>query len=750
MEIRDIISNYESNMIYSLGTNNAKVYRRLSLKCDIDSNFLNRNDFYNIYLSALVYYKSVVSRNNYVLIGVNKNDILRPMIFNSSPNFTRNEHIDEVKSELNKYLEMDMGELLSLYKEYDIDYENIDFVINEENNEDNNYGLINICFSDNNGDYFAQYNYNSSCVSDKEIQRLHSRIISIVNSIVKDDAGRLYDTDIATKEEKDIILNEFNDTKVEYEHVHAHELFSRVAAKLPDKIAIISGDKSITYKGLDEKSNQLARCLRKKGCKRNEFVAIELEKSIELYVSILGVMKAGSAFLPIDPELPKERKEYMIKEANCKFIISNGEENYDLDEEINVYNKSNFNYDNSYLDNINSIDDRIFLLFTSGTTGKPKGVIYKHKGFINTLYAMKEYKCDIVEDKVAQIGRITFTFSFGEIFFTLTRGLTLLPVPNNILKDIPLFNSFIKENHITMLFCTPQFYSMIDAKGCKCKYISTSGGLVDKAILKKAIGEVSIEYKNLFGSTETSYTSRWKSSSGIATNVVPIGKPINNVRVYIMLNNRLCGINTPGEICVAGEGLAEGYLNDKELTNKKFEFSEILGERIYHTGDLGKYLEDGNIIHMGRIDDQIKIRGMRIEINEIENVIAKLDGINRAVVVAKEIDKNDKQLCMYYTANRKIGVKEVKEYLGKYLPDYMIPTWVMQIEEIPVNRHGKVDKKALPDIINSNGFDIVKPKNDIQREVLNAFKEVLKIDNIGITSDFFDFWRALFKGNEIN
>lgn len=586
--------------------------------------------------------------------------------------------------------------------------------------------------------------YDTKKYSEKEIERILYRMETILINMAENPKGKIKDIDIIKKEEKEIVLYDFNKTDSVYlKNKTIIELFEKQVSLNPNNIAVRFGEDSLTFDELNKKANYLGQRLRDEGIKPDDIVAIMMNKSIEMMIGIFGIIKSGAAYLPIDPLLPSERIKYMLDDSKAKFIISDKNRNENFVPEI-IIDKSMEKDEN--LEGINKENDLLYIIYTSGTTGEPKGVMIENRSVINLVTWLKNHEKYDSNSAVLQNFNYIFDGSVFEIFPILLSGGTLIVLSEEISKDPKAIMSLYSNNQITMI---PSMFKLIidNAKSNNemmqlnsFNSIHLAGEELPMDILKEYSqiqGNKLNKLNNSYGPTESTVCATSTNFENWNGEIVTIGKPISNTKIYIFNDDRLCGVGIPGEICIAGDGLARGYLNKPELTEKKFVMNPMnKSERMYRTGDLGCWLEDGTIQYLGRFDAQVKIRGHRIEIGEIENQLKLVSGVKDAVV--KIIgERDDKYLCGYVVCSNEFDENDVKIQIGNKIPEYMVPTRIVQIEELPKNRSGKVDKNALP--IPKIEFETayVKPQNEIEKKILNAFKEILDYSKISIKENFF-------------
>ena len=606
------------------------------------------------------------------------------------------------------------------------------------------------------------FDYNLEEFTVEQIKSMYNSINTLIDKVLENPDLEICNISLLTEEEKRRLLYEFNDTNTEYpKEKTIHQLFEEQAEKTPDNIAVVFGNESITYRELNKRANKLAHVLREKGVRPDTIVGIIIERSVEMIVSILGILKAGGAYLPIDSEYPEERIRYMLEDSEAKMVLVCGEENkeaYDgLDiEAYDVLKESDAKETNH--DNINSVNDLAYVIYTSGSTGKPKGVMIEHRSVNNFIEAMRG-KINFIEGKtILCLTTICFDIFVLESIVPLTSGMKVILAGIREQTEPSEQIRLINEHEIKMLQATPSriraLISSAEGQGVfeNLEEIMVGGEELSKGLLngiRENAGKNTRIY-NMYGPTETTV---WSTIKEVTREEIDIGRPIYNTRIYIVdRKNNLIPAGAVGELCIGGDGLARGYLKREELTAEKFVEAPFMDkERIYKTGDLARWLPDGNIDFLGRIDHQVKIRGYRIELGEIESQLVKIEAVKEAVVIAREDNSGSKYLCGYIVADREITTSEVRERLIKELPDYMVPSYLVQLEKLPLTPNGKVDRKALPELegqINT-GVEYVAPRNTIEEKIEKIWNEVLGLERAGIDDNFFELGGDSIKAIQI-
>ncbi|WP_054740681.1 non-ribosomal peptide synthetase [Cellulosilyticum ruminicola] len=601
------------------------------------------------------------------------------------------------------------------------------------------------------------FEYCTALFKPETIERMSKHFLQLLKSIVQHPERKISEFNILMPLEEIQILDSFNDTK------QAHPYHQTLVAHFEDQvdstpyhIALLYNDETMTYKALDYKANQVANLLREKGVQPNEFVGIMIERSFEMIIGIIGILKAGAAYMPIGHEYPDERVAFMLQDSKAKILLSSKQ----LGRTMQYENVATYYLDDSelYKGNgerpvlINTPEDNAYIIYTSGSTGKPKGVVICHKAVVNILYTLQERYPLNEEDAFLLKTAYTFDVSVAELFGWYINGgkLALLnqgdeKIPEKILEAINKYG-ITHINFVPSMF--QLFISILSVEALQTmqslKYIFLAGEAVTPNIIKRFKKlQLNTRLENIYGPTEsTIYATAYNLLDYTDGVNISIGKPLDNITAYIVNeHNMLQPIGVVGELCLGGVGLAKGYLNNETLTNEKFVSNPFeANTRMYRTGDLCQWLPDGNILYLGRLDHQVKVRGFRIEIGEIEQALMDLGFIKSVVVMAIEENTGEKALCAYYTADETLEISEIREKLGVRLPDYMIPSYFIKLDAIPLNQSGKVDRKALPrptEYMKNNAVYIA-PENEIEADLVELWKEILNVEQIGTENDFFE------------
>ena len=597
------------------------------------------------------------------------------------------------------------------------------------------------------------------------IERLAGHYLSILQQVVSNAEVRLAEIDILSADEREKVMIEFNNTQLDYPADKTiHQLIEEQVARTPDDTALVFQDTLLTYGQLNSRANQLAGMLRAKGVQPDTAVALMVERSLEMLIGILGILKAGAAYLPIDPDYPTDRIQYVLADSGARIILSeerclNSLSNVGV-EIIRIDQEEAYADTVDNLQLVNSSQDLAYIIYTSGSTGQPKGVMIEHRSvsnFIAGITALIDFR---VGKSVLALTTVSFDIFGLETLLPLTKGLKVVIATDEHQKDPRALKLVIERNAIDMLQMTPSRMRMLlsDEISASClqgvQEILIGGEALPPALLKEIRTVTNAKIYNMYGPTETTIWSTMKDLTD--TNDVTIGRPIANTQVYIVgAENTLQPIGVPGELCIAGAGLARGYWQRPELTAEKFVSNPFISAsdrpenqaRMYRTGDRARWLANGEIEFFGRNDEQVKIRGFRIEPGEIENQLLNHPAVTEVVVIARDDNSGGKYLCAYLVGEGELHIPELKAHLSKNLPDYMIPTFFIQLEALPYTPNGKINRKVLPapDAGMVSGVQYEPPKTEIEAKLIAIWQEALGIEGIGIHHNFFEIG-----GNSIN
>ena len=594
------------------------------------------------------------------------------------------------------------------------------------------------------GDLIINYDYLVDKYSSEDVTDIHNRIINMINQVLENNDINSRDIEIVTPEEKNMILNVFNNTNVDYpKDKTIVDLFEEQVEKTPDNIAVVFENQKLTYRELNEKANQLAKIILSNGINTEDTVAIFLDKSLEMIIAILAILKSGAAYLPIDIDYPFSRIDYMLKNSNAKLILTLENLN-NLITDIKVLDISlNNNFYNENTDNINiniNSNNLAYIMYTSGSTGTPKGVMVEHKNIVR-LVKNTNYINLSQNDRILQTGSIVFDACTFEIWTALLNGLQLYIIKKNDLLNPTALKEFIDNNKISILWLTSPLFNKLCEDNVSIfdnvKFLLTGGDVLSPKYINKLHDyNKNIQIINGYGPTENTTFSCCFKINKKYTSSIPIGKPISNSTCYIVSKSgKLQPIGIPGELWVGGDGVSRGYLNRDDLTTEKF-LKNYYNDRIYKTGDLVRWLPNGNIEFLGRIDSQVKIRGFRIELNEINLKILSFPDVKECYTNIYEIN-NQKHICSYVVLKNNTSEKILKDFLTKNLPVYMIPSCIMIMDKLPLNANGKIDRNNLP-FPEHFRKNIIEPRNPIESFLVDSIKNIINSENISIDDNILE------------
>jgi len=600
--------------------------------------------------------------------------------------------------------------------------------------------------------------YNTNLFKKSRIERMAGHFVEIVKSILQNPHQKIRQIPILTELEKEVILGEWNATTVDFPREKCiHELFEQQVLKTPGTIAIRDENKAITYSELNAKANKLARYLHDSGAVEESLVSICMERSTDILVALLAVLKAGCTYIPLDPIYPKDRLALILEDGNPVLMIT--EKN--LLESIPESNAKNIfieDYDayskysgenTNFLVTPNTI---AYLIYTSGSTGKPKGVQLEHFSFVNFICSMAKQPGITSADVILAVTTISFDIAGLEMFLPILNGASIFVASQETSMNPDLLIQRIEDSKATILQATPVTFRMLNSAewvGSKRLKILCGGEAMPKELAYDLISKCG-ELWNMYGPTETTVWStveKVEVDENDKIGYINLGKPIDNTFIYV-LNTEFqpVPIGYPGELFIGGDGLARGYFNLPAMTQEKFlpdPFSDQPGARMYRTGDLVQQTENGKLEFLNRVDSQVKIRGFRIELGEIESAISQFSTIKNNVVIVREDNPGDKKLVAYIIKGEAedIDISELRVFLKTKIPDYMVPSAFVFIEQFPLTPNGKIDRKVLPSPIDSapqQSKSYIAPQTETEIKLAAIWSDVLKINQIGTDEDFFE------------
>ncbi|MEA5602496.1 non-ribosomal peptide synthetase [Nostoc sp. UHCC 0252] len=601
----------------------------------------------------------------------------------------------------------------------------------------------------------ATCEYNTDLFNADTITRMLGHFQTLLESVVRDGQQPIADLPLLTPSEVQQLLVEWNDTKTDYpQDKCVHQLFEVQVEKTPNAIAVIFENRQLTYRELNNRANQLAHYLQQLGVKPDVLAGICVERSIEMVVGLLAIMKAGGAYMPLDPAYPKERLAFTLADSQVSVLLAHTHLVNNLPSHsaqlvcIDTDSIAFADYSPENLVSSAIAEDLAYVIYTSGSTGKPKGVQIPHRAVVNFLSTMRQTPGLAKEDILLSVTTLSFDIAALELYLPLVVGARLVLVNREVITDSTQLLKQLVSNGVTVMQATPATWRMLVTSGWEkpnTMKILCGGEALDSSLANQLL-ERGQEVWNLYGPTETTiWSAVQKVSQEQQQGVSSIGRPIANTQFYILdSHQQLVPIGVPGELHIGGEGLARGYWNRPELTREKFIPNPFeSGKRLYKTGDLARYRRDGKIEFLGRIDHQVKIRGFRIELGEIEALLEKHPQVRETVVLAREDIPNDYRLVAYLVTheNATPSINELRGFLKEKLPEYMLPSAFVLLDALPLTPNGKIDRRALkppeklrPELTAS----FQPPQSEMEQQIAKFWQEVLHLDKVGIHDNFFD------------
>ncbi|MFP7658500.1 amino acid adenylation domain-containing protein, partial [Chryseobacterium proteolyticum] len=582
--------------------------------------------------------------------------------------------------------------------------------------------------------------YNTDIYDDFLVERIFAHFENLLVNSIADSSKTVDQINYLLSSEKQHLLVDFNATEVIYpKDKTIIDLFEEQVEKTPDNTAVVFEQKAFTYHELNELSNQLAYYLRENySIQADDLIGIKLDRSENLIVAVLGILKSGGAYVPIDPNYPQDRIDFIIKETQSKIILD--------DAELVLFVQQNQKYRNSNPERINKPSDLAYVIYTSGTTGNPKGVMVENKSVVRLVKPCSYFPLG-QKNTLLSTGAISFDATILEYFGTLLNGAKLILASQDDLLQNEKLEGIINKNNVDSLWMTASWFSYVADSNINVfrniKRLIVGGDVVSPHHVKKVLNTFpGIRISNGYGPTENTTFSLTHEIDHSDYTTIPLGKPISNSSAYILdAGLSLVPTGVVGKIYVGGAGVARGYLNRPDLTGEKFISNPFVqGDTLYDTGDLGRWLPDGSVEFLGRKDNQVKIRGFRIELGEIETTLLQSSNVLKQAVVVTKGSEGNKILAAYYVSDHEIDKKELQNTLSRLLPEYMVPDYYVQLDVIPLTSNGKADLKALPELNDSDLIkeEYVEPSTEIEKQLAAIWQEVLGLPKIGINDNFFD------------
>ncbi|HUS09280.1 MAG TPA: amino acid adenylation domain-containing protein, partial [Pyrinomonadaceae bacterium] len=584
------------------------------------------------------------------------------------------------------------------------------------------------------------------------VARMLLHLETILQDMVTDPERPLSELRLLRPEEKQRLLFDWNQTKTDYDReIGVHELFERQAFSNPSAVAATFRDQQLTYGELNTRADKLAVRLRSLGVGPETLVGICIERSLEMVVGLVGILKAGGTYVPLDPAFPLERLAFIIKDADLTVLVTQKSLLRELpahDATVVTVDAEEIPSEDSNDDVVSraSADNLVYVIYTSGSTGKPKGVAIEHRALTNFLLSVQRQPGLAADDVLLAVTTLSFDIAALEIYLPLITGARVVIADAEVASDGIQLKQLIAESGATVMQATPATWQMLNNAGWQGQpgLKVLCGGEALSVELANALVARGMTVWNMYGPTETTVWSTIRQIEA-GDELISIGRPIANTQIYLLDEaNRPVPAGIAGELHIGGDGVARGYL-DPELTAEKFIpniFANVPDARLYKTGDLARYTENGDIEYLGRIDNQVKIRGYRIELGEIEAVLAQHSSVLENVVIARDDTVGDKRLVAYVVmANgQKQTSEDLREFLRERLPEYMLPAAIVHLRKLPLTPNGKVNRRALPapDYDAELQDSFVAPRTQTEELLASIWSEVLKVSRVGVNDNFFE------------
>ncbi len=620
---------------------------------------------------------------------------------------------------------------------------------------------VTLNFYENKDRLHYRLEYNTDLFNDDRMYRMITHIKTLIGSVIKNPLSKVRDLEYIPPKEQALLLKDLNGTSSFYSNDKTIiDLFEEQVETNPDRIAVVFEGTELSYKDLNQKANNIAIYLSENhDIQPDDLIGVLLDRSEKMIIAMLGIMKSGAAYVPIDPAYPNDRISYMLKDSNPKVVLSEENSLYFSGREMVHFSqilRSGRLEENPLRISIGK--NLAYMIYTSGSTGNPKGVMVEHQSLLNFYNSMhtaiyQNYHNNL---NISLFASFSFDASFQQIVASLLSGHTLHIIPNEIKADPKRLLEFYITNSVDITDGTPAILDIINeeiadyANQLKLKEIVIGGDVFFRSTAKRFLSHFhpsqAPKITNVYGPTECCVNAsyyRFQNTDDLDYEILPIGKPLPNYEIYILdKEKKLIPFGFPGEVYISGRSLARGYFNRPNLTEEKFVAHPFQSnEKMYRTGDLARQLPDGNLVFLGRTDYQVKIRGFRIEIGEIEKALIRHPHIISAVVTVNEQETGHKELIAYYVSEKKLPISEIRAFLGKKLPDFMIPSFWIPVESMPLNKIGKIDREALPDplkVEQIGSVQYIEPRNDEEKLIVDLWQEVLGHQKVGVHDDFFD------------
>ncbi|MFY0566439.1 amino acid adenylation domain-containing protein [Archangium lansingense] len=593
--------------------------------------------------------------------------------------------------------------------------------------------------------------YNTDLFERDTVARAMEHLRLLLQAAVSNPETRLSELPLLSQAEKHKLLVELNDTRADYPHdALVHELFAAQAARTPGALAVLFGQHSLTYAELDARANQLAHTLLSLGVGPDIPVALCVEPSLEMVIGLLGILKAGGTYVPLEPSHPRERLAFMLEDCGAPLLLTQAHLRGSLPAfsgpvlQLDADGLSLSGHSTTPPRSRVTPDNLAYIIYTSGSTGRPKGVMVPHRGVPNLVLAQARAFGIRPGSRVLQFASFSFDASVSEVAVTLLSGATLCLARRDTLLPGPALQALLREQSINVVTFPPSLLAVLPPDGLDELHTVVSAGEACSPELVARWASPQRRFLNGYGPTETTVCATLATCEPDGQRP-PIGRPLPNFQLYV-LDERLQPVPTgvPGELYIGGVGVSRGYLHRPELTAEKFlpnPYSAVPGARLYRTGDLVRYRADGNLEYLGRTDFQVKVRGFRIELGELESVLDKHPGVRQGIVLVREDKPGDKRLVAYVVPSQQQAptASELRAYLKEHLPEYMVPSAFVALEQVPLTPNGKVDRKALPaPEASASAAEYIAPRTPTEELLAGIWSEILSVPRVGSEDSFFE------------
>ena len=612
------------------------------------------------------------------------------------------------------------------------------------------------------GQYQATVEYNLDLFTPTTISRIFNSYMLVLEAALAQPHLPISNLRFAPKEEMDVLLYEFNQTQLDVPSEKCmHMLFEEQAEKTPDDIAVIYNQEELNYRDLNKRANNLAKHLQTLGVDVGVRVGVLMDRSVNTVEALLSVHKLGAVYIPIDTSLPTERIQFILEDAEIQVLLTNVETESFVDHTAHIVqvSKVDLSEDNDRSTLPLKVNSNLlaYIIYTSGSSGKPKGVMVHHSALVNLLWSMRKSPGINSDDLLLAVTSIAFDIAALELFLPLITGATTVIASEEMTTNTLLMGEAINRHKITMMQATPATWQLLvdsEWKGEQELKALCGGEALTRKLADKILAKVGSLW-NMYGPTETTI---WSSISQIqkGNDPITIGKPIGNTQLYILDRNaEPLPMGVVGELYIGGSGLADGYLNKSELTEEKFvqhTINRIPAARLYKTGDSARFSTEMSIEILGRKDDQLKLNGHRIELGEIKSVFIEHPFVNDAVVIARTDSYGKTRLIAYFVCRDGVSIdgRKAKDFLKNKLPSYMIPVFFIAMDKLPITTNGKIDRKSLPipeNLRKRSGY--IAPRNEIEDILVEIWQNALNIEQVGVNDNFFDLGGASIQSIQV-